>query len=77
MIDIVLATFNGERYIAAQIKSIQNNHTYITQIARLIIVDDGSTDKTQSIVYSLALKDPKIEWLSNSSTLHGPSNNFE
>ncbi len=76
MIDIVLATFNGERYLAEQVKSIQRNHVYSEQVARLIIVDDGSTDKTQEIVRLLALTDPKIEWVSNNSKLHGPSNNF-
>jgi len=76
MIDIVLATFNGEFYLEEQIKSIQNNHQYLECIARLIIVDDGSTDKTAEIVRLLGLSDTKIEWLLNSSGKHGPSNNF-
>jgi glycosyltransferase involved in cell wall biosynthesis len=76
MIDIVLATFNGERYLKEQITSIQNNKCYSELVARLIIVDDGSTDKTEQIVYDLASLDSKIEWFKNSSGKHGPSHNF-
>lgn len=76
MIDIVLATYNGENYLEAQIKSIQNNDSYQKEVARLIIVDDGSTDKTEDIIKLLAAVDPKIEWIINSSEKHGPSNNF-
>ncbi|OOF22781.1 hypothetical protein BZJ17_05875, partial [Salinivibrio sp. IB574] len=43
---MVLATYNGEKYILEQIKSIQNCHRYTDLVARIIIVDDGSTDNT-------------------------------
>lgn len=76
MIDIVLATFNGERFLTEQIKSIQNNHSYAEKVARIIVVDDGSTDNTKDIVQLLAASDEKIEWVINTTTLHGPSNNF-
>lgn len=57
---IVLATFNGERYIAAQIESIQ------AQSAagwRLLVRDDGSTDRTLEIVDAFRAKDDRIEIL--------------
>ena len=76
MIDIVLATFNGERFLTEQVSSIQKNHSYGEKVARIIIVDDGSTDDTKNIVQLLAASDPKIEWIRNTSALHGPSNNF-
>ena len=46
-IDILLATYNGEKYLKQQIDSILNQ-TY--QNIRLIISDDGSQDKTREIL---------------------------
>ncbi len=46
-IDILLATFNGEKYLSEQINSILNQ-TYAHW--RLIIRDDGSQDRTVSII---------------------------
>lgn len=77
MIDIVLATYNGEAFIAQQIKSIQDNTGYQTWINQIIVSDDGSTDNTQKIVAKLAQKDSKIVLLNNTTTQHGPKGNFE
>lgn len=76
MIDIVLATYNGEKFLAEQIRSIQNNNGYQKWISQLLVIDDGSTDATFSIVKELSLHDEKIVWLTNTSTRHGASNNF-
>jgi len=76
VIDIVLATYNGERYLAEQIESIQGSIEYSSLVNRLIVVDDGSTDKTPEIVKRLLSKDNKIEWHLNSSGKSGPANNF-
>ena len=46
-IDVLMATYNGEKYVKEQIESILNQ-TY--QNIRLIISDDGSTDKTREIL---------------------------
>ena len=46
-IDILLATYNGEKYLKQQIDSILNQ-TY--QNIRLIISDDGSQDNTREIL---------------------------
>ena len=43
-IDILLATYNGEKYLKEQIESILNQ-SYSN--IRLIISDDCSTDKTK------------------------------
>lgn len=50
-IDIMLATYNGERYLGAQIDSIiaQTHHNW-----RLLVHDDGSTDSTRSILRDYA-----------------------
>ncbi|GAW97800.1 MULTISPECIES: glycosyltransferase family 2 protein [Colwellia] len=76
MIDIVLATYNGESFLAEQIHSIQNNSGYKKWVSRLLVVDDGSTDATCSIVKELSLHDEKITWIENTTNQHGPSNNF-
>lgn len=47
MVDILLATYNGEKYLQAQLDSILKQ-TYTAW--KLIIHDDGSTDNTVSII---------------------------
>lgn len=57
-ISVVMATYNGERYIRDQIESI------IVQLCEhdeLIISDDGSSDATLSIVHEYAVKDKRIK----------------
>ena len=54
MISVVLITYNHERYIGAAIESILNQ-TYPR--LELVVVDDGSSDKTREIARSY--KDPR------------------
>lgn len=56
-IDILLATYNGEKYLKEQIESILNQ-TYSN--IRLIISDDCSTDKTKEIIKEYEEKDNRI-----------------
>lgn len=56
MIDILLATYNGEKYIAEQIESILHQ-TF--QDFRIILRDDGSTDNTLSIARRYEAEYPK------------------
>jgi glycosyltransferase involved in cell wall biosynthesis len=46
-ISVCMAAYNGERYIAAQIKSILDQ---LSESDELVIVDDGSTDDTCAII---------------------------
>lgn len=61
MVDILLPTYNGEKYLLQQIKSLlfqsySNIHIYIR--------DDGSTDKTLEIIGMICAKYPqKITWI--------------
>lgn len=57
-IDILLATYNGEKYIKEQIDSILEQ-TY--KNIRLIISDDCSTDSTQEILREYEQKDKRIK----------------
>ena len=68
MIDILLATYNGERYLSEQIDSILNQ-SY--QNWRLLIRDDGSTDKTISIIEQYCTTFPQ-----QIIKINGPSHNI-
>ncbi len=57
-IDILLATYNGEKYIREQIDSILSQ-TY--KNLRLVISDDCSKDKTPEILKEYKEKDNRIE----------------
>lgn len=57
MIDILMATYNGGRYIRNQILSLQQQ-TY--EDWRLLVRDDGSSDNTLEIVKSFMDNDPRI-----------------
>ncbi|HBR5116542.1 TPA: glycosyltransferase, partial [Klebsiella pneumoniae] len=56
LVDIVLASYNGELYIKEQINSIlEQTHKNI----RLIVSDDGSSDNTQNVVKKIMEKDSR------------------
>ena len=73
MIDILLATYNGERYIETQIRSLQAQ-TYGQW--RLLVHDDGSTDHTLDIVRRLAADDARISLLDDGVQFHSAAQNF-
>lgn len=56
-IDILMATYNGEKYLREQVESILNQ-TYSN--IRLIISDDCSTDGTRKIIEEFAQKDKRV-----------------
>jgi len=72
-IDILLATYNGEKYLASQIESILNQ-TYTN--FRLIISDDCSKDNTREIIQEYAQKDNRIQYYFQENNL-GYVKNFE
>ena len=57
-VDILLATYNGEKYLAEQIESILNQ-TY--KDINLIISDDNSSDSSLKIIEEYAKKDERIK----------------
>ncbi len=59
-IDVIVAVYNGEKYIEEAILSIQNQ-TY--KHLNIIIADDGSTDKTVEVVRKLNQQDARIKLL--------------
>ena len=73
-IDILMAAYNGEEFIAEQIDSILSQ-TF--QDFRLLIRDDGSSDKTPAIIEEYAQKYPdKIEIVHDDVVCRNPYKNF-
>lgn len=54
-VQVLMSTYNGEKYIAAQIESILNQ-THLN--LHILIRDDGSTDATKAIICSFAEQYP-------------------
>lgn len=72
-VSIILATYNGEKYISEQINSILNN-TFTNWI--LWVFDDGSTDKTISIIEEYVILYPDKIILKRNSKNKGLILNF-
>jgi glycosyltransferase involved in cell wall biosynthesis len=71
---VAICTFNGEKYIKAQLESILNQTLAIDEI---IICDDGSNDKTIAIIELIQIENPnKISLYKNKVNL-GSTKNFE
>ena len=71
-VSVAMTTFNGERYVSWQIRSI------VSQLGvedELIIADDGSTDQTLKILNQFATEDNRIKILTSNGL--GIVKNFE
>lgn len=73
-VHILLATYNGERFLKEQLESIKNqSHGDWT----LTVSDDGSTDDTQGILNRFAEEVPqKVTVLAGMGPGKGPTHNF-
>lgn len=70
---ILLATYNGLRYLAEQVESIQ---AQTCTDWRLLIRDDGSSDGTLEKLRTLARKEPRITLLEDSRGRLYPAQSF-
>ena len=71
---VVLATYNGERYIAQQLQSIVEQTYPITVV---YIVDDGSKDSTMDICRKYKDRYSSIKWvIKENHGIHGTYENF-
>ncbi len=73
LVSIVMCTYNGEKFLRAQIDSILSQ-TY--RHLELIIVDDVSTDNTVQITEDFSKTDNRIRYFVNQNNL-GYNKNFE
>lgn len=74
LVQILMATYNGEKYLHSQLDSILNQ-TYMNW--NLLIRDDGSTDKTLDILKEYSNKDARIRYIVNEGMQHGWQINFQ
>lgn len=72
-IDLLLATYNGARYLPAQIRSLQNQ-TF--EDWTLYVHDDGSTDATSDVVRRFAAADARIRLVDDGQRFGSPAGNF-
>lgn len=73
-VHIVLASFNGEPWLDAQLASLQRQGETDW---RLLVADDGSGDATISLLRRYAASDSRIELLPAGAGRLGPCGNFE
>lgn len=73
MVDVLLSTYNGERYLDEQISSILNQQY---SNFKLLIRDDGSRDKTVQIIKKWKAIDNRIEFIEDNFGNLGISKSF-
>lgn len=73
MVDILVATYNGEKYIATQLHSLlSQSYSDI----KIIVHDDGSQDKTVDIIDNIAKMDNRIVLIKDNVHCGGAGKNF-
>ena len=70
---ILMASYNGEKYIRKQIDSILRQ-TYSN--FDLLIRDDNSSDSTVSIIRDIMKTDSRVSLIENNTDLHSAYHNF-
>lgn len=76
-LDIVLATCNGEEFVAEQLSSLQHCDDYTKFVSRVLVVDDCSDDNTVDIVAAFVKNDSRIFWFPSDTERQGTIRNFE
>jgi glycosyltransferase involved in cell wall biosynthesis len=73
LITITICTYNGEQYLSETIESVlsQNYSNF-----EVIIVDDGSNDRTIEIIKQYAERDSRIRWFARKNAGLPASRNF-
>lgn len=73
VVTVLLATYNGDRYLAEQLTSL-SDQTHRTW--ELWARDDGSTDRTREVLSESARRDPRIHILESDGKRLGSTQNF-
>lgn len=66
LVSILISTYNNENSVVNAVRSIQNQ-TYNN--LEIIVIDDGSTDKTYQLIKSLSVKDRRVKLLKNEKNI--------
>jgi glycosyltransferase involved in cell wall biosynthesis len=69
-VSVLMAVHNGQRYLAESLDTVL---AQTWKDFELIVVDDGSTDETPSILRAYAQRDPRFVLLRNDSNLKLPA----
>lgn len=72
LVSIIMPAFNVERHIADSIRSV-SEQTFADW--ELVVVDDGSTDRTAGIVHELAAEDTRIIYVRRQNGGQGAARN--
>lgn len=70
---ILMATYNGERFLDAQLASLR---AQTFQDWQLLVRDDGSSDRTTDLLQHHAIADPRIQRLKDDRGRVGAGGNF-
>ena len=65
-VSVILPAYNGERFIGRSIKSVLSQRL---ESFELIVIDDGSSDDTNSIIREFVGRDSRVRHLSNKENL--------
>ena len=69
LVSIIMPVYNCEKYLQESIESVLSQ-SY--QNWELLVVDDGSRDRSLSIIESYVKKDSRVRLFQNNSNVHGP-----
>lgn len=72
LVSVIMPAYNAQKYIAESIESVIGQ-TYLNW--ELLIVDDGSTDHTASIIKQYQLKDNRIQYFYQKNGRQGKAKN--
>jgi hypothetical protein len=74
LIEVLLATYNGEKFLDEQLDSL---FAQTWKNIRILVNDDGSSDDTQKILYRYAARYPGYLWIEHNLQQKGPCGNFD